>query len=453
VALEVPVLTAEEWQARLPQRRFSLPDLRGPGLQRLSEAVGRDVPDAQAGVDEIIRQVRDKGDAAVKRLTLALDGSSAEPLELPPVEWQRAGDALPQPQRQAIMAAAVRIEEFHALQRPRVLGSGELVMRPEPLRRVGIYVPGGRARYPSTVLMNAIPARIAGVAEILMATPPGSDGSISPAVLYAARVAGVSRVFRVGGAQAIAALAFGTESIPAVDKITGPGNVFVVLAKRAVFGVVGIDSLAGPSEILVVADASADAEQVVADLASQLEHDPQAWAVLLTDSPELAQRVAADLSRDELANRFGAGAAELHAAVVVVPDISTAVRLAADFAPEHLELLVEDPEGHLRNVRGAGMVFAGGWSPVPMGDYVAGSNHTLPTGGAARFASPLGVHDFYRWTSVVRLQADTARRIAPVGIELSKIEGLVAHQRSLEVLLRRVNNDTAAGPAGVYRSS
>jgi histidinol dehydrogenase len=452
MALHVPILTADAWQARVPRRRFSLPDLRGPVLQRLSEAVGRDVPDAVAGVEEVIRQVRDEGDVAVKRLTLALDGSSAEPLELPPAEWHKAGDALSQAQRQAIVAAAVRIDEFHALQSPRVLGSGELVLRPEPLRRVGIYVPGGRARYPSTVLMNAIPARIAGVAEILMVTPPGADGSISPAVLYAAKVAGVSRVFRAGGAQAIAALAYGTQSIPAVDKVTGPGNVFVVLAKRAVFGVVGIDSLAGPSEILVVADASADAEQVVADLASQLEHDPEAWAVLLTDSRELAERVAADLSGDVLANRFGADAAELHAAAVVVPDIGTAVRLAADFAPEHLELLVEDPEAHLPNVRGAGMVFAGEWSPVPMGDYVAGSNHTLPTGGAARFASPLGVHDFYRWTSVVRLKAETARKIAPVGIELSKIEGLVAHQRSLEVLLRRVNDDSAAGPPGADRA-
>lgn len=453
--LEVPVLTADEWQARVPRRRFSLPDLRGPVLARLGKAVGKDVPDALAGVEEIIRQVRDEGDVAVRRLTLALDGAASDPLEVPRAEWLHAGDLLSSKQRDAIVAAAVRIEEFHALQRPQVLGEGELVLRPEPLRRVGIYVPGGRARYPSTVLMNAIPARIAGVPEILMVTPPASDGSISPAVLYAARVAGVSRIFRVGGAQAVAALAYGTESIPAVDKITGPGNVFVVLAKRAVYGVVGIDSLAGPSEILVVADASADAEQVVADMASQLEHDPQAWAVLLTDSPELARRVSSKLSHDELASRFGADAAELHAAAVVVPDIATAVRLAGDFAPEHLELLVEDVESHLLNVRGAGMVFAGGWSPVPIGDYVAGSNHTLPTGGAARFASPLGVHDFYRWTSVVRLEPSTARQIAPVAIELSRIEGLVAHQRSLEVLLRRIDahDAPAARSPALDRSS
>ncbi|MEA2684308.1 MAG: histidinol dehydrogenase [Chloroflexota bacterium] len=443
MTLDVPVLTAEEWQARVPRRRFSLPDLRGPVLARLGKAVGRDVPDALSGVEEIIRQVRDEGDVALRRLTLSLDGAAPDPLELPRAEWQRAGDKLTAKQRDAIVTAAVRIEEFHSLQRPKVLGEGELILRPEPLRRVGIYVPGGRARYPSTVLMNAIPARIAGVSEILMVTPPAADGSISPAVLYAAKVAGVSRIFRVGGAQAIAALAYGTESIPAVDKITGPGNVFVVLAKRAVFGVVGIDSLAGPSEILVVADASANAEQVVADMASQLEHDPQAWAVLLTDSPELAERVAHDLSRDELASRFGADAAELHAAAVVVPDIATAIHLAAEFAPEHLALLVEDARSHLLNVRGAGMIFTGQWSPVPMGDYVAGSNHTLPTGGAARFASPLGVHDFYRWTTVVSLKPSTARQVAPVGIEFAKIEGLVAHQRSLEVLLRRIDAHNA----------
>jgi histidinol dehydrogenase len=286
--------------------------------------------------------------------------------------------------------------------------------------------------------MNAIPARLAGVDEIVMVTPSDEAGRISPAVLYAARLAGVARVFKVGGAQAVAALAYGTRSLPPVDKITGPGNVFVVLAKRAVYGVVDIDGLAGPSEILVIADDSADAGQIVADLASQLEHDPVAWAVLLTDSADLARQVAADLAADQLANRFSAEAADLHAAVVIVDSLEAAVELASEFAPEHMELLVREPDRLLPLVRGAGMVFVGPNSPVPMGDYVAGSNHTLPTGGAARFNSPLGVYDFYRWTSVVRLSPETAREIAPVGIELAKIEGLVAHQRSLEVLLDRL---------------
>jgi histidinol dehydrogenase len=291
--------------------------------------------------------------------------------------------------------------------------------------------------------MNAIPARLAGVGEVVMVTPPDADGRITPAVLYAARVAGVSRIFKVGGAQAVAALAYGTESIPAVDKITGPGNVFVVLAKRAVFGIVDIDGLAGPSEILIIADASADPRQIVADLASQLEHDPVAWAVLLTDSAELAEAVAADLSSDQLANRFSAEVADLHAAAVVVAGLEEAVELAADFAPEHLELLVRDPDRLLPKVRCAGMVFVGADSPVPMGDYVAGTNHTLPTGGAARFNSPLGVYDFYRWTSLVRLGRETATAIAPIGIELARIEGLEAHRRALEVLMERLSAEEA----------
>ncbi|MGB2939127.1 MAG: histidinol dehydrogenase [Candidatus Dormiibacterota bacterium] len=443
--LDVPVLTAEEWRRRVPARRFSLPDLPAAALARLSDAVGIPVSDVASGVDAIIAQVRDGGDAALRRLTAALDGAEPAELELTEEEWRSGIEGLRSADRAAISAAAERIEAFHALQKPKALAPGaELELRPEPLRRVGIYVPGGRARYPSTVLMNAIPARLAGVGEVVMVTPPEPDGGLSAAVLYAARIAGVSRVFKIGGAQAVAALAYGTESVPAVDKITGPGNVFVILAKRAVFGVVDIDGLAGPSEILVVADAGADAAQIVADLASQLEHDPMAWAVLLTDSDELARRVADDLAADELANRFGAEAAELHAAVVVVPDLATAVELASDFAPEHIELLVADPEALLPKVRGAGMVFVGANAPVPMGDYVAGSNHTLPTGGAARFSSPLGVYDFYRWTSVVRLTPETAARIAPVGIALSRIEGLVAHQRSLEVLLARLGVEVAA---------
>jgi histidinol dehydrogenase len=263
-------------------------------------------------------------------------------------------------------------------------------------------------------------------------------------------------VFKVGGAQAVAALAYGTDTIPAVDKITGPGNVFVTLAKRAVFGVVDIDGLAGPSEILIVADAAADPAQIVADLASQLEHDPMAWAVLLTDSPDLAQKVATELAADELANRFGAEAAELHAAAVVLPDLGAAVEMASEFAPEHMELLVADPDALLPSVRAAGMVFVGASSPVPMGDYVAGTNHTLPTGGAARFSSPLGVYDFYRWTSVVRLSANTAAAIAPVGIAMAEIEGLVAHKRALDVLIARLaagGSSAAAAPDGTAAGS
>ncbi len=442
--LSTPVFkSAADWTAHVPARRFSLPEIPAAQLAALSSAVGRSASSAADGVSEIVRQVAVEGDVAVARLTAALDGARPETLELGRAEWDAGADALAADARSAIDAAAGRIEAFHALQLPGELRLGELELRPEPLGRAGIYVPGGRARYPSTVLMNAIPARLAGVGEVVMVTPPDTDGRITPAVLYAARVGGVSRIFKVGGAQAGAALAYGTETIPAVDKITGPGNVFVVLAKRAVFGIVDIDGLAGPSEILVIADGSADPGQIVADLASQLEHDPVAWAVLLTDSVELAERVAADLSADQLANRFSAEVADLHAAAVVVEDLDQAVELAAEFAPEHLELLVRDPDRLLPKIRCAGMVFVGANSPVPMGDYVAGTNHTLPTGGAARFNSPLGVYDFFRWTSVVRLGRETAAAIAPVGIELAKIEGLVAHQRSLEVLMDRLTAEEA----------
>jgi histidinol dehydrogenase len=443
--LQVPVLTAAEWQIRVPGRRFSLPEPSEQELAKMSAALGRRVESGADGVDEILRQVRANGDEALGRLTAALDGARPQTLELGPAEWEEGAAEVGAAERAAIDRAAERIEAFHRLQRPATLRLGELELRPQALRRVGIYVPGGRARYPSTVLMNAIPARLAGVGEIVMATPADVEGRITPAVLYAARLAGVSRVFKLGGAQAVAALAYGTQSVPAVDKITGPGNVFVVLAKRAVFGFVDIDGLAGPSEILLVADDSADPGQVVADLASQLEHDPMAWAVLLTDSPALAERVAADLAGDPLANRFGAEAAELHAAAVVVESLEAAVELASEFAPEHLGLVVREPDRLLPLVRSAGMVFVGHDSPVPMGDYVAGSNHTLPTGGAARFSSPLGVYDFYRWTSVVRLSPETAREIAPVGIAMAKIEGLVAHQRSLEVLMDRLEKGSGDG--------
>ena len=437
--LDVPVLNVDEWRRRVPRRRFSLPQLPEAVLARLGEAVGRPVRDALDGVDEILRQVLEEGDAAVLRLTRAFDGTTPDPLEVAAAARREAGAALTAAQRGAIETAESRIEAFHRLQLPRVLGDGELQLRPEPLSRVGIYVPGGRARYPSTVLMNAVPARLAGVGEIIMTTPASADGTISPAVLYAAEVAGVDRVFRIGGAQAVAALAYGTDTVPAVDKITGPGNIFVTLAKRQVYGVVGIDGLAGPTEILIVADRSADPRQVAEDLASQLEHDPQAWAVLFTDDRALGEDVAARLAVDELASRFGAEAAELHAVVVILPDIASAVELAAEFAPEHLELLVEDVDEYLPQVRNAGMVFAGSWSPVPIGDYVAGSNHTLPTGGAARFTSPLGVYDFFRWVSVVRLSGAASRAIAPTAIEMARMEGLVAHERSLVTLVDRVD--------------
>jgi histidinol dehydrogenase len=447
--MQVPVCTEAEWRAGgHARRRFEVIQPPPSVLLRLAAAleVQPDGLDAASAVRLIIAEVRRDGDAALRRLTRALDGADLERIEVQPEARRGAAAAMTETERGALALAAERIEAFHAPQRPRPLvlpGSpggpgteGDLELRPIPLRRVGIYVPGGRARYPSTVLMNAIPARLAGVEEIVLATPPGPDGAIPAAVLHAAELAGVDRVLAVGGAQAIAALAYGTESVPAVDKITGPGNLFVTLAKREVFGVVDVDGLAGPTEIMVIADADADERQVMVDLASQLEHDPLAWAVLVTDSEALGRRVADALGADALAQRFTAEAGDqLHAAVVLTADVASAVEVANDFAPEHLELLVRDVEEHLPQVRAAGMVFTGGASPVPMGDYVAGSNHTLPTGGAARYASPLGVYDFYRWTAVVNLSMATARAIAPAAIALSRLEGLPAHERSLRHLL------------------
>jgi histidinol dehydrogenase len=441
--MKVPVMDVAAWRAAgYATRRFSVPEVPRPALERLSEVLGLvgDGLTAAAAVEEIIRQVRAGGDAALLKLTEAFDGVRLQAIEVTAAQRAAAAALVPAAEREAIDLAAERIRAFHELQRPVPVVTDELTLRPEPLARVGIYVPGGRARYPSTVLMNAIPAAIAGVHEVVMVSPPGPRGELPAAVLYAAGVAGVHRVFSIGGAQAVAALAYGTESVPAVDKVTGPGNIFVTLAKRAVFGVVDIDGLAGPTEIVIVADDSADEHQVMVDLASQLEHDPLAYAVLVTPSRSLAERVSVALGQDPLANRFTAGATQpLNACVVITADVAEAVEVASDFAPEHLELLVEDADEHLPQVRAAGMVFTGSVSPVPMGDYIAGSNHTLPTGGAARYASPLGVYDFYRWTTVVELRPATSLRLAPAAITLSRVEGLPAHERSLQYLLDRLD--------------
>lgn len=447
--MRVPVLELDAWRAAgNGSRRFSLPTLPASVLERLAAVLHLEPAGltAAAAVDEIIRRVREGGDVELLVLTEAFDGVRLESTEVTSQARRAAAALLGAEDRAAIELAADRIRGFHELQRPASLVGDEMTLRPEPLRRAGLYVPGGRARYPSTVLMNAIPAAIAGVEELVMVSPPGPDGTLQPAVLYAAELAGVDRVFAVGGAQAVAALAYGTESIPAVDKVTGPGNVFVTLAKRAVFGVVDIDGLAGPTEIMVVADDSADEHQVMVDLASQLEHDPLAYAVLLTPSRALAEKVSQELGEDALANRFTAGTGEApNACVVLTRDVAEAVDAASAFAPEHLELLVEDVDEHLPQVRAAGMVFIGNASPVAMGDYIAGSNHTLPTGGAARYASPLGVYDFYRWTTVVNLSPETALELGPAAISLSRLEGLPAHERSLAYMIDRM------GPAGTTR--
>jgi len=338
--------------------------------------------------------------------------------------------------RAALEFAAARIRDFHERQVPAEPATPlavELVTR--AVGRAGIYAPGGRAAYPSTVLMTAIPARVAGVSELVLATPPRPDGTVPDAILSAAHIAGVDHVYRVGGAQAIAAFAYGTASIPRVDLIAGPGNIYVTLAKKEVFGAVGVDGIAGPTEVVVVADAKARPDFVAADLAAQLEHDPLAWGVLFTDSAQLADRV-----EEELGSLLGGleRADIIRAAnccVVVADTIDQALALADDFAPEHMLIVAQDASRLAGKVRNAGALFVGPYATVPLGDYTAGPNHTLPTSGAARFASPLGVHTFLKRTSVLSLGREDLEALRDATVRLARLEGLGAHARAVEVRL------------------
>ncbi|MEW6574624.1 MAG: histidinol dehydrogenase [Bacillota bacterium] len=411
---------------RFLDREFSLPE------------------EAARAVDAIIARVRAEGDAALCAFTAQFDNVELEPegLAVGEAEIDNAYGAVSAEYVSALRLARERIFDFHAKQvaetwrevKPDGSVLGQLV---RPLDRVGVYVPGGRARYPSSVLMNAVPARVAGVREVVMVTPPGPGGRIDPHVLVAAREAGVDTVFRVGGAQAVAALAFGTQRVPRVDKIVGPGNIYVTLAKRAVFGVVGIDILAGPSEVVVVADDTADPRYVAADLLAQAEHDPDARVLLVTTSRELACRVNkalqaafVALGEPEVARR-----ALAHAAALIAPDLAAAVSYANRFAPEHLELLVAEPSAWLGEIRNAGAVFLGPYSPVPIGDYIAGPNHVLPTGGSARFFSPLGVADFTKRINFVGLSPGVFEGLAGPAALLASVEGLPAHQTA--IMLRK----------------
>ena len=304
-----------------------------------------------------------------------------------------------------------------------------------PVQRAGVYAPGGRAAYPSTVLMTAIPARVAEVGQVVLATPPRPDGSVPIAILAAAQIAGVDAVYRIGGAQAIAALAYGTESIPRVDVVAGPGNIYVTLAKREVFGTVGVDGIAGPTEVLVVADASARPDFIAADLAAQLEHDPRAWGVLMTDSAELADRVEEELESLVKGLERAEIIRQANCCVVVADDIAQAVSLANDFAPEHILIVADDAERLAARVENAGAIFVGSYATVPLGDYTAGPNHTLPTAGAARFSSPLGVHTFLKRTSYLSLNRGDLDLLQDATLRLAALEGLSAHAHAVEVRL------------------
>ena len=341
----------------------------------------------------------------------------------------------------ALEKAAGNIRSFHEKQRRTGFISAEnegviVGQRIIPLEKVGVYVPGGTASYPSTVLMDTIPAKIAGVGEIIMTTPPKKDGKVNPVVLAAAKIAGVDKVFKTGGAQAVAALAFGTESIPAVDKIVGPGNVFVAEAKRQVSGKVGIDMFAGPSEILIIADKDADPVHLAADMLSQAEHDKLASAILLTDSIELAKEVSVELERQiELLPRSEIARASIDnkSSIIITKDLGDAAALANEFAPEHLEICTDDPFSMLPLIKNAGSVFLGKNCPEALGDYIAGPNHTLPTSGTARFSSPLGVDDFTKRSSYIYYSKEALKNVGKDIVTMAEAEGLSAHGRSVSV--------------------
>ena len=397
--------------------------------------------DVEEVVDAIIADVRARGDAALRDYALRFDGARLEELEVSAQEMDQAlADADPYFLDTLRMAAA-NIEAFHRRQLRDSFVMTEqdgviLGQKYTPVERAGVYVPGGTAAYPSTVLMDVIPARVAGVPEIVMTTPAGRDGRVDPAILAAASVAGVTRIFKAGGAQAVAALAYGTESVPAVDKIVGPGNIYVATAKRKVFGKVGIDMIAGPSEILVLADGGCNPAWVAADLLSQAEHDRLATAVLVTDSPELARAVQAELEVQIPALPRAAIAREsidTNGKIVVTDDLDKAIEAANLIAPEHLEVCVADPFAVLGRIRNAGSIFLGRHVPEALGDYFAGPNHTLPTSGTARFSSPLGVDDFVKKSSFIYYTPEALGQVKDRIADFAEREGLHAHARSVTI--------------------
>ena len=418
-------------------------------LDRFLAALGRRRTDNGAAVDRdvaaIIETVRRRGDRALIELTRKFDGVRLTParLRVTAAELKAARDALPRADRRALELAARRIADFHRHTLEKsftyrdALGMrlGQMV---RPLERAGIYVPGGLGAYPSSVLMNAIPARVAGVREIVMVSPAARDGD-RPVVLAAAAIAGVDEVYRIGGAQAIAALAYGTASIRAVDKIVGPGNAWVQAAKRMVYGVTDIDKMAGPSEVLVVADSHAHPAWVAADLIAQAEHGSgDESAVLITPSRPLALAVIAAIDRALTDLPRAAAVATVLArrgAAVVVKNLAEAFALANRIAPEHLELDIARPARWLKHVTAAGAVFVGARSPAPLGDYLAGPNHVLPTGGSARFASPLGAYDFLKRTSIIEASAGALKALGPEVARLARMEGFEGHARAMELRL------------------
>lgn len=443
--MAIQIITgAEAGRAKiLRNRKLADKEISLALLSSLHKTFGEPLSPEQA-VARIIAEVRARGDAAVLDWTRKLDRVEPAGIAVSPDEIEAAYAETPELVRAALHVAAARITDFHEKHKPKSWlewnEGGALGQRVTALERVGVYVPGGTAPYPSSLLMAALPAKVAGVPEIEIATPPGRDGRVSPVILAAAHVAGISRVFAMGGAQGIAALAYGTATVAAVDKIVGPGGLFVTLAKRQVFGTVGIDGLYGPTETLLLADDTANPAWVAADLLAQAEHDELASSILITTSRSLAERVASEIDRQMalLARRdIIAASVQGQGAIVVVDTLDEGVGLANAYAPEHLCLLVGDPWNWVGKVHNAGGVFVGEWTNEALGDYVIGPSHVMPTAGTARFTSALNVNDFCKISSVFSISADQARELGEHAATLAEAEGLTAHANAIRQRMKK----------------
>lgn len=420
-----------------------LTEAQGELLRICARTHDDQVSHKESTVREILHTVKRRGDQALIHYTQEFDQHTLTPedLRVRGSELDAAYQQISKELLDAIQLACKNIEAFHRQRVPKSwvqFADGNVVLgrRYTPVDRAGIYVPGGRAAYPSTVMMNAIPAKVAGVGRLVMVTPPGDNKALNPAVLVAAQEAGVTEIYRVGGAQAIAALAYGTETIPNVDVITGPGNIYVTLAKKLVYGTVGIDSLAGPSEVLVIADHSANPVHVAADLLAQAEHDPLAAAILITPDADLAEQVAAEVERqlvDHPRQTLTEKAIAHYGLAIVVDSLEQAAELSNSFAPEHLELEIDDPWALLPSIRHAGAIFLGHNTPEAVGDYLAGPNHTLPTSGAARYASALGTETFMKYSSLVQYSEQSLAQVAGAIDALTQAEGLPSHGDSVRL--------------------
>ena len=419
------------------------PETQNNILENLLKRSPNSYGEFEARVNDIITNVREKRDAAIFDYTKRFDGAdiNASNILVTEEEIKEAYEQVDEKLLDVIRKALVNIRDYHAKQRQNSWFDSQpngiiLGQKVTPLKTVGVYVPGGKAVYPSSVLMNVMPAKVAGVDEIIMTTPPGADGKVYPSTLVAAKEAGVDKIYKVGGAQAVAAMAFGTESIPKVDKIVGPGNIYVALAKKAVFGYVSIDSIAGPSEILVLADETANPRFVAADLLSQAEHDEMASAILITTSRELAEKVSvevdkfvAKLSRAEIMQK----SLDNYGYILVADSMEAAIDTANEIASEHLELVTKNPFEVMTKIRNAGAIFLGEYSSEPLGDYFAGPNHVLPTNGTAKFFSPLGVDDFIKKSSIISYSREALEPVYKDIVQFAECEKLTAHANSIRV--------------------